>query len=106
MRDEFVEDRDNLETVLVADLLSTLEKKGEGLYLDLNLNTSERQCQEINDPLVEKNLFLRVYEMRKKIKFLIRKCHTKNEVKRELSACIEERYNGFDIVRNLMEKKK
>ena len=53
-RDTFVEDREVLESVLGKDFLSCLERKREGFYLDLNLNTSERQCQEINNLLLEK----------------------------------------------------
>ena len=56
-RDEFVEDRETFESVLGADFLTRLEEKREGLYLDLILNTFERQCQEINDLFIEKNYF-------------------------------------------------
>lgn len=73
IKDTFVEDREVLESVLGTEFLSCLEKKREGLYLDLNLNTFERQCQEKNYLLIEKKLFLRVYELNKKFRYLIKK---------------------------------
>ena len=58
----------------------------------------------MNDLLMTKRLFLRVYELRKKFCYLIKKVpKTKNIVKRDLSAFIEERFNGFEIVRKLTE---
>ena len=90
-KDTFVEDREVLESVLGKDFLSCLERKREGLYLDLNLNTFERQCQEINDLLLEKKLFLRVLELKKKCRYLIKKGPQKNNVQRDLSNCVEER---------------
>ena len=48
---------------------------------------------------MEKNLFLRVYERRKKSRYLIRKLPTgKNTVIRNLSSCVIQRYNGYQVV--------
>ena len=66
-RDEFAEHREALESVLGADFLTRLEEKRELLYLDISLNTFERQCQKISDLLIEKKLVLRAYEMRKSL---------------------------------------
>ena len=72
-KDTFVENREILESILGPEFLNCLEEKREGLYLDLNLNTIERQRQEINNLLIEKKLFLRVYELKKKFRYLIKK---------------------------------
>lgn len=53
-KDTFVKDKEVLESALGKDFLSKLEKKSEGFYLNLNLQTFERQCQEIND-FLDKN---------------------------------------------------
>ena len=51
---------------------------------------------------MEKNLFLRVYKVRKKFRYLIKKLpKSKNSVKRDLSACVEARFNCFHIIRQL-----
>ena len=55
---------------------------------------------------MEKNLFLGVYKLRKKFRYLIKKYPSKNEVVRDLLAYVEERFNGFDIVKNKQKRKK
>ena len=61
----------------------------------------------INDLLMRKNLFLRVYELRKKFFYLIKKVSKgKNAVTKELSACVEERFDGFQLVKRLCEKER
>ena len=53
---------------------------------------------------MEKKLFLGVYEFRKKFRSLIKKIlKGKNTAQRELSACVEERFNGFGLVKKLAE---
>ena len=55
----------------------------------------------VNDLPRTKRLFLR------KFRYLIKKVpKTKNVVKRDLSACVEERLNGFEIVRKLTENQR
>ena len=69
------------------------------------LPSFERQCHQVNNLLLEKNLFLRECTNLKKIRYLIEKGANKNEVARDLSTCFEERFNRFDIVKNLQERK-
>ena len=74
------------------------------LKLNLFLSAFEIQCHIINDLLIKKNLFLRAYELRKKIRYLIKKLPKgKNSVKRNLSVCAEERFSGFHIIRQLRQ---
>ena len=80
-----------------------LKEKQESLYLDLNLSTFQRQCFLINDLLIEKKMFLRVHELRKKFRYLVKKVLQKNQVQQDLSACFEEPSNGFEIVGKLIE---
>ena len=72
-KDTFVEDKEVLEGVLSSEFLRCLEDKREGLYLDIKLNTFQRQSQEINDLLTEIKLFLIVYNLRKKFRYLIKR---------------------------------
>ena len=45
--------------------------------------------------------FLRFYKRRNKFRFQIRKKLTgKDESKRELSACVVQKFNGYELLRN------
>ena len=50
-----------------------LQEKKYKLQLDLNLSNFQMQCHVINDILMNKKLFLWVYELRKKFRYLIKK---------------------------------
>ena len=77
-----------------------LKPKKESLQFYLNLCTFETQCQVVNDLLMEKKLFLRLYEFRKRFCYLIKKVSKgKNTAHRKLSVCAEERFNGFGLVK-------
>ena len=80
----FTEETESLIEILGEEFLNSLTKKRLSPYLNLNLNTFERQCHEINDLLISKRLFLRVFEQRKKFCYLIKK--SPNEVEREISS--------------------
>ena len=50
-----------------------LQEKKYKFQLDLNLSNFQMQCHVINDILMNKKLFLWVYELRKKFRYLIKK---------------------------------
>ena len=53
---------------------------------------------------MSKNLFLRVYELRKKFCYLIKKMPKgKIIIQKDLSACVETHFNGFELVRRMTE---
>ena len=53
---------------------------------------------------MKKKLFLWVYKFRKKVCYLIKKIpRGKNTVQRDLSACVEERFNIFELAKILAE---
>ena len=72
--------------------------------LDHSLFGFFERCQEINGILSQENSFLRFYEHRNKFRFQLRKklC-AKNEIKRELSACAIEKFNGYKLLRNHLQ---
>ena len=50
-----------------------------------------------------KNLFLRFYRLRERLRYLIHKTITKNEVIRNLSTCVVAKFYGLEIVKNLKD---
>ena len=74
------------------------------MQLDSGLSTFETQCLIVNDLLMSKNLFLRVYELRKKFCYLIKKMPKgRIIIQKDLSTCVERRFNGFELVRRMTE---
>lgn len=75
--------------------------------MDLSLSIFQEQCHVVNDLLMSKNLFLKVYKLRKTFSYLIKKVpQGKNTVQRDLSACVEEHFNGFKLVRKISENER
>lgn len=65
------------------------------------------KCQTINEVLSEYNYFLRFYDRRNKYRYRLRqKLKTKNEMIRELSACVIQTFNGYEILRNHLNNDK
>ena len=60
------------------------------LRLDLDILNFENQCFSVNDLLNKHGLFWRVYELRDKLRYLIKQDSEKNTVLRELSSCLIE----------------
>ena len=59
------------------------------------------QCQVINEVLSEYGFFLRFYQRRNKFRYqLRRKLKEKDQMNRELSACIVQKFNGYELLRN------
>ena len=69
------------------------------LKLDLKVSSFEDQCFIINHILNKSNLFLRVYEQKKKIRYITNTRKDKKKIVRDISACVTEKFNGFLIVR-------
>ena len=95
--------------MICKNLLIQLYKKlldlKENVMLDLRINNCERDCLEVKKLLISKKLFLRVYELKKKLRHLIHSDSKKSNVKRNLSACIVEKFSRYDIIRTLEENK-
>ena len=78
---EFCQDNDKCLQVFGKNILNKLTLLKPELRLNLCFGTFESQCHIINDLLMENNLFLRVYEPRKKFRYLIKKLpKSKNSV--------------------------
>ena len=59
----------------------------------------ENQCFQINTILSRHSMFLRVFELKDKFRYIIKQNHEQKKYFSEVSACIIERFNGFQIVR-------
>ena len=58
-------------------------------------------CKLINDVLCEYGFFLRFYKRRNKFRYQLKqKLKEKNQMKRELSTCIIQKFNGYELLRN------
>ena len=69
------------------------------MRLDLDILNFEKQYFKINHILNKNNFFLRVFELKEKFRCLIKQDAGRKNVIRELSSCIFEKFNGFNIVR-------
>ena len=62
-------------------------------------------CYDLTIILSKFNYFLRVFELKKKFRYLFLKNPNKQTVAKTLSSCITEKFNGFTIIRNEYAKK-
>ena len=85
---EFCQESDRFLQVFGEIFLNKIQLLKPEPRLNLCLGTFQSQCYKINDLLMEKNLFLRVYELRKKIRYLMKILpKSKNSVKFDLLTC-------------------
>ena len=62
------------------------------------------RCRIMNRVLAEFGIFLKFYERRNKFRYQLRqKLLSKNEMKTELSACVIQKFNGYDLLRNNLQ---
>ena len=64
----------------------------------LDYQKFSNQCHEINMLLAKHTYFLRVFELRDKFHHLTLKNPKKQNIIRQLSSCINKKYNGFHII--------
>ena len=104
--------RQNLSSVLLEDAQNVLGKDffiklkeiESNVMLDHTIFGYFDCCHLINSVLSEHGFFLRFYERRNKFRYQLRqKLKSKNEMKRELSACIIQKFNGYDLLRNHLQ---
>ena len=98
------ENEDELKNDINKVDLSELFLIKDKLKLDFDILNFEQQCHRVNQILNKCNFFLKVYELKEKLRPLVENPDKKNIV-RELSGCITNKYNGFNIVRLEQSKK-
>ena len=97
---DFLQDEDSLKQDVGLQLSHDLFEIKSLLRLDgddkLNF---ENQCFKINTILSRHNMFLRVFELKDKFRYIIKQNSEQKKFFSEVSACVVERFNGFTIVR-------
>ena len=97
---DFVEQEDSLKQDVGIALSDDLFEIKSLLRLDGQDNLNfENQCFQINTILSRHDMFLRVFELKDKFRYIIKQNSEEKKFFNELSACVVERFNGFTIVR-------
>ena len=97
---DFVEQEDSLKQDVGIALSDDLFEIKSLLRLDGDDNLNfENQCFQINTILSRHDMFLRVFELKDKFRYIIKQNSEEKKFFNELSACVVERFNGFTIVR-------
>ena len=96
---------DMLSSDVKPEIFDAFNQIKDNLRLDLDLVNFENQCFQVNTILMKNNLCLRVYKLKDKFRFLIKQDSNKKGAFRELSSCIIEKFNSFNIVQLEFEKK-
>ena len=90
-------EEEELKEKIGENLYIKLESKRDMCLLNLNKNDFNYMCLDINEILIKENMFLRVYELKDKFRYLFHDNNKKKNVIRRVSACIKEKCNGFHI---------
>ena len=97
---DFIEGEDSLKQDVGLTLSHDLFKIKSLLRLDGEDNLNfENQCFQINTILSRYDMFLRVFELKDKFRYIIKQNSEQKKHFSEVSACVVERFNGFTIVR-------
>ena len=90
-------DEMEIEKEIGSQLYLKIAEKKDKCILDLNKAHFDEMCYKINKILIDEKLFLRVYEIKDKFRYLFHEDHNKKNVLRSLSSCIKEKFKGFSF---------
>ena len=92
---------ENIKETLGDKLFFSLKEIEILTRLDHSLLGFFERCQKMNEILSEHSYFLRFYERQNKFRFQLRKkLKGKDESKREISACVVQKFNGYELLRS------
>ena len=93
-------DLDLAKEILEADFFLQLKEIEPDVMLDHTIFGFFERCTKMNEVLAKFGYFLRFHERRNKFRYQLRqKLRTKNEMRAELSACVIQEFNGYDLLR-------
>ena len=69
----------------------------DSLKLNFDILNFEQQRHPVNQILNKRNFFLKVYKLKERFQSLVKQNPDKKNIARELSECITNKYNGFNI---------
>ena len=75
-------DESEIENQIGSDLSSKIKEKKDKCILDLNKRNFDDMCFDINEILVGEKLFLRVYELKDKFRYLFHEDHRKKQIRK------------------------
>ena len=70
----------------------------EKFQFELNNQKFNQQCLDLNQILSEYGYFLRVYELKNKFRELRLTDSSQQKIIRQLSGCIQDKFDGFNII--------
>ena len=92
---------EDVKKILEIHLFTDLKKIEKKTMLDHPVSRYFDQCHLINEILSEYGFFLRFYERRNKFRYQLKQnLKEKNQMKRELSSCVIQKFNGYGLLRN------
>ena len=80
-------------------LYDAILSRKDNFRLDLDFQNFENQCFPVTDLIIKYGLFLRIYELKDKFRYLIKQDSENKTVLRDLSSCVIEKLNDFNIIR-------
>ena len=93
--------REKIFEVLGENLFNDLKEIDGEIKLDRTLFAYFDRCFKLNEVLAKHNYFLKFFERRDIYRFLIKKkVQGKNEVTRNLSSSILQKFDGYEMIRN------
>ena len=93
-----------IEKEIGSKLYLKIAGKKDKCILDLNKAHFDEMCYEINKILIDEKLFLRVYEIKDKFRYLFHEDRNKKNFL-TLSSCIKEKFNGFTFAEIWLQTK-
>ena len=97
---DFLCNEDDLKQDVGIALSNDLFQIKSSLKLDgQDVLNFQNQCFQVNRILSEHNLFLRVFELKDRFRYLIKQNSEQKKHFTEVSACVIERFNGFQVVK-------
>ena len=97
-------DNDEFEQILGKDLFEEINQP-EKLKFIIDQQYFLNMCYHINMILAKFGYFLRFYKLKKKYRHLTMKKGDEQQIVRQLSSCLIEKYNGFTVIRIEYDKK-
>ena len=95
-----------LKTKIGENLFDKLKIQEKNCILDLDRLNFEDMCFDLNEILLEHQLFLRVYEKRDKFRYLFHLTEEENNTMKTLSCCLHVKFNGFEVAAPYLESVK
>ena len=97
---------EKVEETLGRKFFMELKLIDKSVMLDHSVSGFLNQSMVANKVLSEFGFFLRFYERRNKFRFQLRQhLNEKNTMKKELSACVISKFNGYEFLRNSLKSK-